>query len=146
MDKIIFVILAALSFYACQTSEDISFALDHETPSCRVLTDSLQVQAGQTVEIKVEVSDNSGLNKVVFSYGDWIIRESISLADVDFPQNYTFQTSIVIPADAAKEWQEEVILNDGSKKTITQHYHKLLLQATDVNMNTRNIPVYVQVN
>jgi hypothetical protein len=146
MNKIIFVILAALGFYACETSEDISFGLDHEVPSYRVLTDSLQVQTGQTVEIKVEVSDNSGLSKVVFSYGDWLIRESISLADFNFPKNYTFQTAIIIPADAAKEWQEDVILNDGSKKTITQHYHKLLLQATDVNMNTRNIPVYIQVN
>jgi hypothetical protein len=145
MKKIFFILTAITAFYACETSEDISLGTDHEIPSYRVSTDSLQVQARQTVTIKVEVSDNAGLNKLVFSYGNWLIRESVSLAEWSYPKDYTFETSIVIPVDAATEWQEEVILHDGSKKNITQHYHQLQLEATDINMNVRTIPVYIQV-
>ena len=143
MKKIFLILIALATFVACETSEDISFGLDHEVPSYRVLTDSLQVKKGQTVTIKVEVSDNAGLSKVVFSYGDWVIREAIMLDEK--PKSYTFETSILIPDDAATEWQEGIILNNGSKQTITQHYHKLLLEATDINMNVRNIPIYIKV-
>ncbi|MDR0546960.1 MAG: hypothetical protein LBG77_05190 [Dysgonamonadaceae bacterium] len=141
MRKIIFAIIAVVSFYACETSEDISLGMDHEVPSYYVLTDTLYSRAGQTVDIKIDVSDNAGLNKLVFSYGEWLLRESVTLADK--PKNYTFEISVFVPEDAKTEWQEEVILNDGSKKTVTQNYHKLLLEATDISMNVRKIPFYI---
>jgi hypothetical protein len=143
MKKIFLIIITFIAFYACETSENISFDLDHEVPSYSVLTDSLEVEKGQTVLLKVVVSDNAGIGKVVFSYGEWQIRESITLDDT--PKSYTYETSVTIPVDAATEWQEELILNDGSKQTVTQHYHKLLLEATDINMNVRNIPIYIKI-
>ncbi|MDR2086538.1 MAG: hypothetical protein LBP72_05125 [Dysgonamonadaceae bacterium] len=138
-------LIFSLAFSACETAENISFGMDHETPSGMAVTDSLQVHPGQTVDIKIAVSDNAGLSKVVFSYGEWMIRESVSLAELNYPQSYTFETSIVIPEDAITAWEEDVILNDGSKKTIVQHYHQLLLEATDRNMNVKDIPVYIRV-
>ncbi|MDR2805185.1 MAG: hypothetical protein LBB85_06005 [Dysgonamonadaceae bacterium] len=138
-------IVFLLIFQACETAEDISFGMDHETPTGRAITDSLSLLPGQTCDIRVIVEDNAGLSQVIFSYGDWMIRESVSLAEINYPQSYTFETSIAIPEDALAEWQEELILNDGSKTTITQRYHKLLLEATDKNMNVKNIPVYIHV-
>jgi hypothetical protein len=147
MSKIVFaiIVLFSLVFSACETSEDISFGMDHETPSGQVMTDSLRVLAGQTRGIQVIVSDNAGLSKLVFSYSDWTIRESVSLAEWNYPLSYIFETTITVPEDALEEWEEEVVLNDGSTKTIIQRYHKLNLEATDVNMNVRNIPVYIRV-
>ena len=134
-----------LVFYACETAEDISAKMDHEVPSYKVLTDSLIVHAGQIVNIKVEVSDNVGLDKLVFSYGKWLLRESVSLKELNCPKSYLFETTLIIPEDAVKEWDEEVITNTGTSYKITQHYHKLNLEATDKNMNVRNIPIYIKV-
>jgi hypothetical protein len=148
MMKIYFFIAVALfggAFYACETAEDISNDMDHEVPSSVVLTDSLLVQAGQTVEIKIDVSDNAGLNKLVFSYGNWRLRESVSLEELNHPKTYRFETRLTIPEEAEKEWTEEAIMNTGDVYTVTQRYHKLNLEATDVNMNVRNIPLYIRV-
>jgi hypothetical protein len=143
--SIIFVFSAVVFFYACESSEDISNKMDHEVPSYKVLTDSLHVHPGQTVEIKVDVSDNAGLEKLVFSYSSWSLRESVSLTDQNYPKTYTFTTTVTIPNDALTEWTEDKILNDGTTVKVTQHYHQLNLEATDINMNVRNIPVYLQV-
>lgn len=137
-------LLAGL-FYACETAEDLSKRLDHEVPFCKVLTDSLIVYAGQSIEIKVDVSDNAGLDKLVFSYENWFLRETVSLRELNYPKSYRFETRLVIPDDAEKEWEEEVITNTGASYKITQCYHKLNLEATDINMNVRNIPIYIQV-
>lgn len=141
----IMILLFLLIMSACESSEEISRNLDHEVPSYKVLTDSLQLQPDQQVEVKVEISDNAGIKQIVFSYNEWLVREYISLVDKDCPKTYTFETSIVVPGDAVKEWEEEMILNDGSVKTVTQKYHKLTLEATDINMNVRSIPIYIHV-
>lgn len=138
-------LITAFGFFACETSEDISFGMDHEVPSYTVLTDSLTVPAGQAVEIKVDVWDNAGLKKVVFSYGNWSLRESVSLDEAGNPASYRYETTITIPDDAEKEWEEDVVLNTGNSIKITQRYHKLNLEATDINMNVRNIPIYIKV-
>ncbi len=147
MRKLFIITITAfmLVFYACESSEDISKGFDHEVPTYRVLTDSLVVQTGQTVALKVEIADNAGLKKVVFSYGNWFLFESIALDELGNPKSYVFETSITIPDDAEKQWSEELIRQDGSKRTITQQYHKLILEATDINMNVRNIPIYIKV-
>jgi hypothetical protein len=139
------IILFSLVFCACETAEDISAGMDHETPSGTPVMDSLRVFPGQTLDIQIIVTDNAGLSKLVFSYGEWMIRESISLAELNYPHSYTFEITITIPEDALAEWEEEVILNNGSKKTIVQQYHKLLLEATDRNMNVKDIPVHIHV-
>ncbi|MDR0541239.1 MAG: hypothetical protein LBH19_03390 [Dysgonamonadaceae bacterium] len=139
------LILLLFALYACENAEDISNKMDHEVPYCKVLTDSLAVLAGQSASIQVEVSDNAGLDKMVLSYGNWMLRESISLKELNNPKSYRFETTVKVPEDAAKEWMEEVIMNTGASYTITQYYHKLVLEATDINMNVRNIPVYIKV-
>lgn len=146
MKKIKYVILLTISIFlaSCiESAEDRSLSLDHKVPSYKVLTDSLLVNKSDSVEIKVKVSDESGLSQVLFSYGDWLINEKINLALS--PKEYLFQTKIKIPADAETEWQETITANDGTSKTITQHYHKLQLYATDVFLNVRIIPVYIRV-
>jgi hypothetical protein len=148
MRKIVSLLLSfflLMFFYACESSEDISNKLDHEVPSCKVLTDSLSVSPGQTVAIQVEVSDNAGLDKLVFSYSNWSLRESVSLNDQNYPKAYTFSTNVTIPDDALTEWNEDLILNDGTSIKIIQHYHKLNLEVTDINMNVRNAPVHLRV-
>jgi hypothetical protein len=139
------IILSALMFYACETAEDISLGMDHEVPSYQVLTDSLVVHPGQTVEIKVNVTDNAGLSKLVFAYGNWLLRESVTLDELNYPLSYSFTTSLTIPEDAEKEWEEDFVQNNGATLKIVQQYHKLILEATDVNKNVRNIPVYIKV-
>ena len=110
-----------------------------------IITDSLLVHPGQTVDIQVEVSDNAGLAKLVFSYSNWSLRESVSLSNQNYPKTYTFTTSVTIPDDALTEWSEDKILNDGTTVKITRYYHPLNLEATDINMNVRNILVYLRV-
>ncbi|MDR2475260.1 MAG: hypothetical protein LBD45_05330 [Bacteroidales bacterium] len=139
------VAMIFIAFNACETAEDISNSMDHETPSCIVFGDSLWSPPGETVEIAAKISDNSGLGKLEFSYGEWMIRESVSFAELNFPKSYIFRTTFVIPANAQREWQEEVIEKTGSRKVITQRYHKLLLEITDINMNVLKVPVHVRV-
>ena len=145
MKRLVFIIFLGVFFYACESAYDISMKSDHEVPSYKVLTDSLLVQPGQNIEIKVEVSDNKGLSTLVFAYDNWNIQESISLIDFGYPKTYLFTSTITIPVDAAKEWVEDLERNDGSVIKITQRYHKLSLEATDINLNVRNIPIYVKV-
>ena len=119
MRKLLIVIITAFMvvFHACETSEEISMGFDHEVPTYKVLTDSLLVQAGQTVELKVEVTDNAGLKKLVFSYGNWFLFESITLDESGNPKSYVFETSITVPDDAEKQWNE-VIRNDYIKQPL----------------------------
>lgn len=143
----IFVFFLPVFFYACDSAYDTSMKSDHEVPSYKVLTDSLTVKPGQNVGLKVEVSDNEGLQDLVFSYGDWSIMESLSddLRQLNYPKTYLFEATITVPDDAKEEWIEDFERNDGSVIKIVQHYHKLNLDATDINMNFRNIPIYIRV-
>lgn len=135
-------IVALLS--ACgETAEDISYGMDHETPSYKVLNDSAVVSPLQEVQLEIEVSDNAGLKKVIFAYGDWNLNEVIELDGS--PATYVYKKTITIPADAAKEWVESVKENDGTIVEIDQTYHKLTLTATDINMNVKIIPIYIKV-
>lgn len=136
--------VATISLASCgQSAEDISYGFDHEVPQYKVLTDSLVVDPLQGVTLIVEVSDNVGLKRLEFSYSDWKLMEAHNISDS--PRKLTFETSIHIPIDAEKVWQEKVTQNDGTIVTITQTYHRLTLLATDVNQNVRRIPIYIKV-
>lgn len=143
--KALAVCLGALCLWtACgESSEDVSFGLDHEVPQYSVLTDSLQVSPLQEVVVKVNISDNEGLKKLVFEYGSWNINEAINLPD--FPKSYSFEWTITVPADAEKEWDEQLQQNDGSIISVRQTYHTLTITATDINMNVKKIPIYIRV-
>ncbi|MDD3078801.1 MAG: hypothetical protein PHH37_06825 [Paludibacter sp.] len=140
----IIFLLSAFMFIACgDSAEETSFSLDHKVPSYEVLTDSLLVNQSDSVEIKVKVSDESGLYRLVFAYDDWLLNETVYLDNS--PKEYLYEIKIGIPEDAETEWKESVTKNDGSTEAITQHYHKLLLTATDACLNVRVIPIYIRV-
>lgn len=138
--------MTAIVLYSCgDNAEETSFSYDHQVPAYKVITDSLLVSKGEVVNLKVEVKDNAGLQKLIFSYGDWGVSENIDLKDSSYPKEYTFETSITIPEDSKTEWTETVVMNDGYTYTRTQQYHKLTLLATDINMNPVTIPIYIKV-
>jgi len=96
-----FLFILATLFYACgDSAEDVSFGYDHEVPQYEVLTDSLIVEPLQTIEVKVRIADNEGLNKYVFSYGDWAVSKA---EELNGAKEYMFEMSITILADAKKE-------------------------------------------
>ncbi len=139
----LFLFILATLFYACgDSAEDVSFGYDYKVPKYEVLTDSLIVEPLQTIEIKVRISDNEGLNKYVFSYGDWAVSKAEELNGM---KEYLFEMSITIPADAKKEWEDTFTEKDGTVRSIVQTYHKLIMLVTDVNMNVTNVPVYIKV-
>lgn len=137
-------LLVPLILTACGNSaEERSLSLDHKVPSYEVLTDSLVVDKLQEVNLSVRVADESGLYRLVFSYGDWMLNEIIYMEKA--PEEYLFETSIAIPENAKTSWEEITTYHDGSTAKITQSYHKLTLSVTDVNMNVRTVPIYVKV-
>lgn len=129
--------------YSCESADDISKESDHEVPQYEVLTDYLEVPRGQSVTLKVNVSDNEGLSQMVFSYGSWAISEKIYVENN--AKSYSFERTIEVPADAAIEWNESLIENDGTEVPFIQKYHKLTLTVTDINMNVRVIPIHISV-
>jgi len=147
MKQILYTLLFALlslSFFSCgESAEEISLAYDHEVPKYHVVTDSLLVVPLQEIDLKVEISDNEGLKKIVLTYGNWGINKVSDLEEN--PKNYTFETRITIPENAEKEWKEQITKNDGTIISVEETYHKLIITATDINMNVRNIPVYLRI-
>lgn len=140
------VLLLLFVMESCETSNDISFGLDHAVPSYEVLTDSMVVSPLDEVQLKIRIADESGLLKLKFSYSAWAIEENIELKENGFPLEYVFERTIVVPADAKKQWDETIYLNDGSSQVIKQQYHRLIISATDTKQNTRDvIPVYIKV-
>lgn len=141
---IVCLCLLALWGTSCESAEDISRSFDMEVPKCIVVNDSLVVEAGTSVTIQVNVSDNVGLSRLELSYGDWYVNEALDLSDTK-PQEYTYTATVNVPADAEKEWDEVVYRNDGSSYTIRQVYHQIQLLAYDVNRNKRKTIIYLQV-
>lgn len=144
--RIIYTLVVSIVVFlsSCgETAEEISAGMDHEVPSYKVLTDSLVVSPLQEVQLKVEISDNAGLSRIVFSYGNWGLNSAINIEGS--PKTHLFETTVTIPQDAAKEWVESVTENDGTIVQKSQTYHKLVLTATDINMNVKAIPIYIKV-
>lgn len=144
--KIIYALVVSIVALvsACgETAEEISYGMDHELPSYKVLNDSSVVSPLQEVQLEIEVSDKAGLKKVVFAYGDWNLNEVVELEGS--PVTYVYKKTITVPQNAVKEWTESVKENDGTIIEVGQTYHKLTLTATDMNMNVKLIPIYIKV-
>jgi len=139
------ILFSIMVFQACESTEDTLETLDHSVPSVEFNPDTLEVNAGETVTLNAEISDESGIQRIEFSYGDWRINEIIDLSLEDFPSSYTFSTQITVPADALKEWEESKYFNDGTSVLITQQHHKLSLSTWDKNRNLRKGYVFVKV-
>lgn len=106
---------------------------------------------GSTIDISVIISDNIALKTVEMSYPNWLFAKYINFANPEgdiplTPNSYTFTAKVQVPDDAiTTPWLENYYFNDGSSMKITQSYHKIVLTVVDINMNTRIIPVFVQV-
>lgn len=147
MRKVIipFVIIL-LIISSCETTEDILNSIDHEVPNIEFVQDSLVVNAGASVSISATVEDESGIERVEFSYGNWRINEIQDLSDQASSETYEFTTEIIVPVDAEKEWEEDKYFNDASSIKIIQQYHRLELKAWDKNRNERKSIIYIKVN
>ncbi|MFV0467367.1 MAG: hypothetical protein ACK5MK_00405 [Dysgonomonas sp.] len=140
------LVLGCFVLSSCgDSAEDYSFSQDHKIPEYKIYNDSIIVDKGQTVDISVDFSDESGLSKIACTYSDWGISENILLKEQGNPPTYTLNKTITIPADAATEWEETVQRNDGSTYKRTQHYHSITIKATDTNLNVRTVSVRIKV-
>jgi len=146
MKKILLlVILPAIVLFACETPEDIFDTIDHTLPAVVFSPDTLVTTAGNTIKVKAEISDESGIQRIEFSYGNWRVNEIINLKEAGNPKTYTFEKDIAVPTDVLKQWEENQYYNDGSSLKIMQHYHKLTLTTWDMNRNMRKGWVWVRV-
>ncbi len=146
--KYVYMLFATVAFAASlqscgSTAEDISFGYDHVVPQSKVLTDSIVAKPTQTIDVKIEVTDNVGLQKLVLTYPDWGISQVVDLTDT--PKNYLFEASVEVPSYAIKQWEETITEKDGTVRTIVQTYHPLVIVATDVNMNQSSTRISVKV-
>ncbi|MFN8134457.1 MAG: hypothetical protein U0Z17_04250 [Bacteroidales bacterium] len=141
----ILVSLLIVLFTGCETTDDILDTLDHTVPAVQFNPDTLEVTAGEKVNINALLSDESGIQRVEFTYGNWKINTIVDLSAEPVQPTYTFTTEITVPADALKSWEEKEYYNDGTSLVIIQTYHKLLLSVWDKNRNLRKGYCYVKV-
>lgn len=137
--------LSILLVTACESTGDVLDKLDHTVPTVQFASDTLEVTAGQSIIITATVEDESGIQRIEFSYGDWRINKIIDLSGESGTGSYPFSLEITAPANALKEWEESKYFNDASSIKVIQQYHKLALSAWDKNRNLRKEYVYVRV-
>ena len=141
----ILVSLLIVLFTGCETTDDILDTLDHTVPAVQFNPDTLEVTAGEKVTINALLSDESGVQRAEFTYGNWKLNTIVDLSNEPVQTTYTFTTEITVPEDALKSWEEKEYYNDGTSLVITQTYHKLLLTVWDKNRNLRKGYCYVKV-
>lgn len=141
----ILVSLLIVLFTGCETTDDILDTLDHTVPAVQFNPDTLEVTAGEKVTINALLSDESGVQRIEFTYGNWKLNTIVDLSNEPVQTTYTFTTEITVPEDALKSWEEKEYYNDGTSLVITQTYHKLLLTVWDKNRNLRKGYCYVKV-
>lgn len=141
----ILVSLLIVLFTGCETTDDILDTLDHTVPAVQFNPDTLEVTAGEKVTINALLSDESGIQRAEFTYGNWKLNTIVDLSNEPVQTTYTFTTEITVPEDALKSWDEKEYYNDGTSLVITQTYHKLLLTVWDKNRNLRKGYCYVKV-
>ena len=143
---LILISCSVLLFQACETTEDTLNSLDHTVPTIEFVPDTVEVAAGESLTINAVVEDESGIQRIEFSYGDWRINEIVDLTSESYPRSYSFSIEINVPLDAKMQWEEDKFFNDGTSIKITQQYHKLSLSTWDKNRNLKKKYVYVKVN
>lgn len=130
---------------ACESTDDILNRIDHTVPSVLFNPDTLEVNAGGSLTINALVEDESGIQRIEFTYGDWRINNIIDLTGETGTGSYPFSLDITVPENALKQWEESLYFNDGTSIKVTQEYHRLLLSAWDKNRNLQKSYVYVRV-
>ncbi len=139
------VSLPVLLLAACESTDDVLNNIDHTVPSVQFSPDTLVVAAGNTISVQAVVEDESGIQRIEFTYGDWRINKIIDLSNEASAVSFPFSMEIQVPANALKQWEESLYFNDGSSVKIIQQYHKLALSAWDKNRNLVKRYCYVKV-
>jgi hypothetical protein len=137
--------LSILLFTACESTDDRLNEIDHTVPVVQFESDTLEVTAGDKATINAVVKDDSGIQRIEFSYGDWRINKITDLTLEANTVSYPFSLEITVPADAARQWEESLYFKDASSIKITQQYHRLALTAWDRNRNLVKGYVFVRV-
>jgi hypothetical protein len=142
-----FLIITILLFiaFSCETPEDILKNLDHKVPKITFQTDTLVIAAGVNATALVSVEDESGIDRIEFSYGAWQINQVFSLSEEGSPELHSVSIEFTVPLNAETQWEEILYFNDGSSILILQQYHKLLVKSWDVNRNMNTGILYVKI-
>jgi hypothetical protein len=141
----IVISLSLLFFTGCESTDDILNTLDHTVPTVKFQPDTIEVTAGEKVTLNALLEDESGIQRIEFTYGDWRLNTIVDLSTESNPVTYSFSTEITVPEDALKSWEEKEYYNDGTSLVIIQHYHKLLLSVWDKNRNLKKGYCYIKV-
>lgn len=139
------IVFLVMVFTSCESTDDILERLDHEVPEVEFMSDTVEVEAGSTLNVDAWVRDSSGIERIEFSYGNWLINVIEDLSGEPVMEEVEFSTEIAVPEDALKEWEEEKYFNDASSIVIIQQYHPLALSAWDKNRNMRKAYLYVKI-
>jgi len=117
----------------------------------KIVLPTVTAAKGSTIDISVVIRDDVAIKTAEISYPNWLFSKYINFTNPEGdiplkPKSYNFTAQVVVPADAVSTpWLENYYYNDGSSIKITQSYHKIVLTVTDINMNVRIIPVFVNV-
>ncbi len=142
----LFLILSLVfGMISCDTSEDVLARLDHTVPSIRFSQDSLTVIAGNTAGVILTVEDESGIDRIEFSYGNWLINKIYNLKEENNPKSYNLTLEFQVPENALRQWEENLYFNDGTFVKIIQQYHKLSIKTWDMKRNMNTGIIYVKV-
>jgi hypothetical protein len=139
------VSLSVLVFAACESTDDVLNRIDHTVPSVLFSSDTLESAPGESVVINAVIEDESGIQRIEFTYGDWRINKIVDLSSEAATVSTPFTLEIMIPENAVKSWEENQYFNDGTSIKITQQYHRLTLSAWDKNRNLNKRVVYLKV-
>lgn len=137
--------LLLLLFAACESTEDVLDRIDHTVPVIVFEPDTLEASPGATLTLHAVISDDSGIQRIEFTYGDWRINKIIDLSEEPGTEPYSFSLEITVPTDAKKSWEETRYFNDASSIKVMQEYHPLGLSAWDKNRNLKKGYVYIRV-
>ena len=130
---------------ACESTDEVLNKIDHTVPSVQFSPDTIEVAANENLTINAVIEDESGIQRIEFTYGDWRINKIVDLSNESNTVTYPFLITVQVPPDAVKEWQEDHYFNDGSSIKVIQQYHKLTLNAWDKNRNLNKSFLYVKV-
>lgn len=130
---------------ACESTDDILDKTDHTAPAIVFTPDTLEVGAGSVFMVQASIEDQSGLQRIEFSYGDWRINKIIDLTEGSGTESYQFTAEFTVPTNAKLEWEENLYFNDASSIKIQQQYHRLTLSAWDKHRNLAKGILYVKV-
>ena len=138
------LIIFSLSVLFASCEYDPNEGIDHISPKAYIERDTLEVPKGGSVDLNAVLKDPSGISYISLSYSSWKISEELSFEIGKYKNEYTFQTTIIVPTDALSEWEEEYIKHDGSRFKIRQKYHKISLTCLDGVRNSNTFYFYIK--